>query len=939
MQPVTVPTHLYRYWGKADPASPDPPGWHPLIWHSLDVAAVAEVLLRRRPALLRLLADALDMAPDAARRLMVLLVGLHDLGKFADNFQFKRPDLYELAFPDRNGQDRDSRERHDAIGLALWRSTTALPLRQDLRQRVPEYPVEELEKLLAASCGHHGLPPGGVCADAFNRAMGGAARQDAIRFGRTWIEFCWPSDVTVAVGCPSAAQWTRLHWLLAGVTVLCDWLGSNTRWFKYWIAPASDEDSSWADYWRQALCNADTAVCQSGVLPVASAPYGGMQVVLQPGRNPRPMQRAVAELTLRTGPQLFVIEDSTGAGKTEAALLLVHRLLAGGHAHGLFFGLPTQATANGMLPRLERIAPALLAHPKLANLVLAHSARDLNPVFRELVDRANLTPLPQERETAEIGLRAWLAESRKRALLAQIGVGTLDQALLAVLRSKHNALRLLGMAGKVLIVDEVHAYDAYMLEVLCKLLTIHAELGGSTILLSATLPLHLRRRLLLAHWQALHPVADSDELYAPAVTATPLPDLREQHYPLLTTLDRGQPREICVDPVPQARRTLRIEYRSDPAGVRQRALKAARAGHCVAWIHNTVKGAQRTFEELRAGIAGTDIQLTLFHARFALYDRLAIEGQVLNNFGPESGPVQRRSRIVVASQVIEQSLDLDFDLLVTELAPIDLLLQRFGRWQRHARDAAGNRIDAADQRTSGELIVLGPERVAEPPANWLRAFAPGSARVYQNDGLLYRSAMALANVLQLPDQQRELIEQVYAPGAPEPAAFARNTEQAEGKADGDKFVAQHNVVDWPKGYQRDRTDWPDDERVPTRLSDPAVEVALARITGRTIEPWAPIGTTNQPESERWALSSVRVRAEQLSARAPLADPFLEALATQMTSAVPALRWRVLLPLSRQDDGTWHGTGLREIKSKDGVRGLAPSMLIYGAKHGLEVRNV
>jgi CRISPR-associated endonuclease/helicase Cas3 len=397
-------------------------------------------------------------------------------------------------------------------------------------------------------------------------------------------------------------------------------------------------------------------------------------------------------------------------------------------------------------------------------------------------------------------------------------------------------------------------------------------------------------------------------------------------YPLLTALSDHGVTEQPVSRMPASCRSVPIRYLSATAQVDDAALHAASSGQCVAWIHNTVAAAQASFQRLQQRIAdsGAQIELVLFHARFALCDRLRIEDRILAGFGPESVATGRQQRIVIATQVIEQSLDLDFDLLISELAPIDLLLQRFGRWRRHPRDAAGNRIEGVDQRTPDAVIVHGPERIADPPGNWLRAWSAGTAMVYANHGQMYLSAKALGAGVELPQQQRELIEAVYGEAASEtiPAELAKASEQAEGEQMAQQSVAAINVIDFANGYQRDRNAWPDDLRAQTRLGEPNIDVALARCTASGIEPWAAADPHDPSDYLRWAMSVVKVRADQLCARAPLSDPVLEAAAVLLETESPFLRWRVLLPLIQQPDGRWRAAGLRQLRQN------APSSVLY-----------
>jgi CRISPR-associated endonuclease/helicase Cas3 len=255
--------------------------------------------------------------------------------------------------------------------------------------------------------------------------------------------------------------------------------------------------------------------------------------------GPSPVQRWAEEVALPKGPALTLVEEATGGGKTEAALVLAHRLMADGRAQGLYVALPTMATANAMFERVKEACGRLFAEGERPSLVLAHGRAELHEGFRDLWVPVGSHPSDDpedERDGSGAAAPAWLADSRKKAFLADLGVGTIDQALLAVLTAKHQSLRLLGLASKVLIVDEAHAYDAYMQEELKRLLEFQAALGGSAIVLSATLPQATRRDLAASFAKGLGRAA---------------PTLEMQCYPLVTLVS-GE------GPAKRARRTGRI---------------------------------------------------------------------------------------------------------------------------------------------------------------------------------------------------------------------------------------------------------------------------------------------------------------------------------------------------------------------------------------------
>ena len=305
----------------------------------------------------------------------------------------------------------------------------------------------------------------------------------------------------------------RASFAVAGIAVLADWIGSNQEWFPY-FEPVRDLGA----YWNDARERAQRAVREAGVLPAAAAASGSLRygnlIGLQKAA-PSPMQRWAEKVALPSGPTLFMIEDETGSGKTEAALMLAHRLIASGAADGLYVALPTMATANAMFDRLAGAHRHLFAADAQPSIALAHGARDMHEGFRAAMQRGGRDEDPYSdtggrdeapysdtgardeasETTASAACAAWIADDRRRTFLADAGAGTIDQALLAILPSRHQSLRLLGLMHRVLILDEVHAYDAYMQREMERLLEFQAGLGGSAILLSATLPLSVRERL------------------------------------------------------------------------------------------------------------------------------------------------------------------------------------------------------------------------------------------------------------------------------------------------------------------------------------------------------------------------------------------------------------------------------------------------------------
>ena len=420
---------------------------------------------------------------------------------------------------------------------------------------------------------------------------------------------------------------------------------------------------------------------------------------------------------------IYILEAPMGVGKTEAALasaeILANRLGLG----GIYFGLPTQATANGIFGRIKSWAEH--AGTDRHAIRLAHGMVELNEEYRAIF-RGNA---PDSGDGTLI-VHEWF-EGRKQALLANFVIATVDQLLLASLKQKHVMLRHLGLAGKVVIIDECHAYDAYMNVYLDRALTWLGAYGVPVIIPSATLPPQRRDELLRAY---LNLKRDKPLEFAQSCA--------RNAYPVLTWTSGGTVSQQALR-TERADKTVAVERlrESELAGVLAERLAD---GGCAAVIVNTVKKAQSLAEELKTALP--EYRILCFHSRFIATDRASIEQKLLLLAGKDSGPEQRDRLIVVGTQVLEQSLDLDFDYMVTELCPMDLLLQRSGRLHRHDRTRP-------DSLKTAVLTVLQPDET-EPDA-------PSKPHPIYDDWILKQTEHFLPEQLVIPACIPELVGAVY----------------------------------------------------------------------------------------------------------------------------------------------------------------------------------
>lgn len=640
--------------------------WHPLILHLLDVAASADAILAREPESTRTrMAGCFGMDWEEAYPWLLLVIACHDLGKACPGFQCKWPEAPETGL-------RMPRNPDNGINHAF---VSQIALTEFLQER--KWP-EELAELVADAVGcHHGERASEHAKDkaAHEVEVGRGERLEAVR--RDWAQarrgiLDALLDVFKPSGMPNKQNLSGPDFmLLAGLTSFADWIGSNEVWFSFGKPDDCENPLVWFNKRRIQAEKALDAIGWGFRIPLAPEPKSFDQVF---EFAPRPLQQAVAD-ALRDvkSPSIFLVEAPMGEGKTEAAFF-AHLDLQRRFGHrGLYVALPTKATGNAMFKRTLKFLRRQGSDRKL-DLQLLHGAALLNDAFQNL----RISGIFDPETGGEIRAGEWFT-NKKRALLSEYGVGTVDQALLPILPVRHNFVRLWGLANRVIVFDEIHAYDAYTGTLLVHLLRWLLAFGSSVILLSATLPPDIRRKLA-------------------NVVGSAEPE-KEQPYPRLSIFGPGQ--EVIqthFDSDPARRRTLRLQGIQHDLAAMYFALteRLIKGGTGLALV-NTVQRAQelyRLFPEgeplerdgQRVGKRLSDgTEVYLFHARYPADRRQKREDQALETFGEEGDRHGRK--ILIATQVAEQSLDLDFDVIATDLAPIDLILQRAGRMWRHARES------------------------------------------------------------------------------------------------------------------------------------------------------------------------------------------------------------------------------------------------------------
>lgn len=544
----------------------------------------------------------------------------------------------------------------------------------------PEYVPEILGQ-------HHGFSPivAGMRAtdEKFGSAGWQAEREGLIKALEESLGESWPQVESVAQ--------SRL---LSGLTSVADWIGSGGL-FECPQQP-----------WEN---NIQKAVDDAGfILPTYKADLSFKDVF---GFEPRSAQTLLIEQA--SSPGVYVLEAPMGLGKTEAALYAAYSLLARGHASGIYFALPTQLTSNKIFERFEEF---------LAR-ILEDSCR-----HRSLLLHANAWLLDTEMGEEGRPGGAWFSQS-KRGLLAPFAVGTIDQALMAAMNVKHGFVRAFGLAGKVVILDEVHTYDSYTGALLDALIKLLRELKCTVIILSATLNQERRQKLL----------------------GRPI---KSMAYPLITASPNKCKTVQEVSVTAGKSRRVHISLLADEKKAVDQVLLRAEQGQQVLWIENTVKEAQQRYLDLAARAAELGVACGLLHSRFTADDRQKIENKWVDLYG-KGGWEQRQvqGRVLVGTQVLEQSLDIDADFMVSRFAPTDMLLQRLGRLWRHEETPRCNTAKA-------EAWLLAPELdlAIDSPQVY---FGP-SAYVY-SPYVLCRSLEVWQDIsyVSLPDDIRDVIERTY----------------------------------------------------------------------------------------------------------------------------------------------------------------------------------
>ncbi|MCF7939144.1 MAG: CRISPR-associated helicase Cas3' [Spirochaetales bacterium] len=617
-----------------------------------------------------------------------LVCAVHDIGKAYPHFLEKimRSGVPEYQANTFTGLEGAEPSTEKANGYHWSVSRAALKEIRDTGPYIPEIAGR-----------HHGVSPN-TMGRATDERYGGiqwqALREELVYDLKNTLDTEWPiiTDNTHAS-------------VISGLTSVSDWVGSGISGLD-----------AYEDELNKIEAIVKERVDKAGFL-VPKVQEGLQFEDVFDGYNPYPLQKAFIDTV--SGPGIYSIEEQMGRGKTEAALYAAYLLLQNGMARGIYFALPTKLTSDRIFHRFNSFLDNILdtKGSKSASLLL-HGDSWLKWA-----------------EMSEAGLpgNEWFAH-RRRAILAPFAVGTVDQALMAVMNVRYGFVRTFGLAGKVVILDEVHSYDSYTGRLLDVLVAELHKLGCTVIILSATLTKGRRKSIM-----GLETPIALETAYPLAIAHTDEKEIKS------TSIDDGEQCEIGV----------RLITNDEEAF--EEALCRAEEGQQVLWIENTVAEAQNRYRMCGARSSDMPVSVGLLHSRFLQCHRMDIENNWVEAFGKGGGQTRYpKGRILIGTQVLEQSLDIDADFIVTNIAPIDMILQRIGRLWRH-RNYDSMRPTGAKR----EVFIISPtvEKVSGNPAH---AFGP-SGYVYA-PYILARTLEVLRNreQLEFPRDIRLLLENTYA---------------------------------------------------------------------------------------------------------------------------------------------------------------------------------
>ena len=790
--------------------------WHPLIAHSADVAACLEMLLRHTILETRTahLMGQDDLSEQQIQRLCAL-AALHDAGKVNRGFQ------------NRSQENPPFTDNHvtPIVGLLKGNENPrklreALPLKEIYNWYDSDWKLTR--SWLQTTWSHHGSPVNNPVLK--NKRWDDKALRDLRKVGE-WAQQWYPLAFEKKVDSFDNPQ---LQHLFNGALTMADWLGSNASFFPY--EPGRTEPNYAIS---EARCRARDALKRVGLFPNRYADPCLKNIL--GGHNPYDVQSRLQDLPTSTEGTITILESATGSGKTEAAIGRFVHLLKKGLVDSMYFAVPTRAAAKQLFDRVVRARDAVFG-------------RDYPPVHLAVPGYLKVDRTEGKRESmfdvrwpGDIDRLGWAAEQSKQYTTSPIAVGTVDQVLLSGLRTKYAHARMAGLARSFLVVDEVHASSAYMTELLHKIVHRHWAIGGHTLLMSATLAAHARSR------------------YTGSAKLS-LEESKNQDYPLITHVNGNE----CIEQVhaqAQSGANKKVSVDFEPLAdsleeIIQIAEQAASKGASVLIIRNTVKSCRALFNNISPSYLLTVKGLTVpHHSRYAAEDRELLDNKIESVYGKKGS--KRKGVITVATQTVEQSLDIDADLLITDLCPMDVLLQRIGRLHRHDRTDEGGQSLRPEGYQEAGCVVLTPKN-RDLTANIRdsgQAYpnpSPGLGSVYKDLRIIEATWRTLEyhSLISIPCDNRVLVEKSMHPEVVQDITNSSNKwlnhlKYIRTNNRSDVMKAKNNSLYFNKQFTAEENKF-SGKCLPTRLGEPNIKVDFPtlikspfgnQISGVTLSPY------------------------------------------------------------------------------------------------------
>lgn len=599
-----------------------------LINHMLETGIVAECLTDTNgiyhPVLNRL-SEITGCDSDTLLTKIVFICAIHDIGKIHPTFQGRDEEMLEmLRQEDLNQVSFDTRFKHEQYGANIFDKLSAedvdIKNSDIISQIIRMHHQKEQKKNSDIDI---------IKIDDKEKAKKWRHIQNEIYdYIKNVFQF---DNLNLINKNISKSELFVVQNAILGIMITADWIASNHYVFD-----------------NQPYKNIDEFLESRKILALKFLNNEGMirqQIAVMQdfksafGFNGRPVQNDVEKIVHKNDIKCMLIESDCGSGKTEAALYAAAVL--GNHSglSGIYMGLPTGVSAEAIQDRVDEF-------------LTSHGMRNT----KLYTSKSMLLREPDKKPV-------WTDMSRQR-LLAASAVGTVDQVMTAARLVRFESVRMDGLASKVLIIDEIHAYDTYMLAVIKDLLKICGELGVPVIMLSATLPISTKSDLLGV-------LGDGNiELH--------------NGYPMISyvTKDGKVHEHVSHQYMPDKKISCELlPILNDNDKIARYAVDAVKDGGCECVIMNTVADAICVYDKIKKN-KKDDCKIILYHSRMTINARDEKSREILEMCGKDRTKRPERV-IIVGTQVLEQSLDIDVDYMITAICPIDLLFQRIGRYHRH----------------------------------------------------------------------------------------------------------------------------------------------------------------------------------------------------------------------------------------------------------------